>query len=416
MRSAVIGTVLVLLAVVATAQVVPPPPSCSLGDISAAAAQVQAGRKALLALPIGDDRQTDVSPEAQQKISNIKENLGALADAYMLCAPPTADTQVIQRELSELVKAFKLPDGPMTKDEVPPDLGKYGFQLWFDVRLTQHPKLISVTAVFDIECGSDTVLFVFEPEGGSWREVLRWQSKPYETISDAFWSFDHAISPPDSEGRWYVVTKHISPWCSSTWSGIDYDVLRTTVDSSQPKVLLSRSDFMWWGNEDYGKIVAGRDEFDVRFHSASIDVGVHNRVFIRHYSITGDNVKRIQPVAVSPRDFVDEWIISKWEEASRWSAKASLEPLRQAHEMMSQHEKAGGTTGSTLLEFRSAYRCSNGQHQVEVSVETGPKFQTERSVYFLVAGEGRYTMTRVSDSPNSGCGGQDLLDSMETRD
>jgi hypothetical protein len=62
----------------------------------------------------------------------MKESLGNFVDAYMRCAPLNADTGRIKRELSESAHAFRLPSGTMTKEETPPDLGKYGFELWFD--------------------------------------------------------------------------------------------------------------------------------------------------------------------------------------------------------------------------------------------------------------------------------------------
>jgi hypothetical protein len=343
----------------------------------------------------------------------MKESLGVFVDADMRCPPRNTDIEQIGRDLAQAVKAYKLPDGVMRREDVPADFGKYGFQLWFDVRATQQPRLLSVTAAFDIECGSDAVLFVFGPDGGSWKEVLRWQSKPYKTVAGAFWSFGYGISPPDAEGRWYVVTKHINPWCSSTWADIYYDVLRQ-VESSTPKVLLSGSDFMWWGNEDFGKLVVNRNEFDLRFHSESIDTGVHNRVWIRHYSVLGDKVKRIQPVAISPRDFVDEWIVSPWKDASHWSSKSALADLRQAHQMMSRRENSD----NTLLEYSSVYGCSDARdhYQVEVSQETGPKFETTRSVFFHVAGRGNYTMKRVSETADPKCRGRNLLNSMRTKD
>jgi hypothetical protein len=43
----------------------PRPPICTHGDFVAAAAQVTAARNTLLALPIGDGQQTDVSPAGQ---------------------------------------------------------------------------------------------------------------------------------------------------------------------------------------------------------------------------------------------------------------------------------------------------------------------------------------------------------------
>lgn len=165
---------------------------------------------------------------------------------------------------------------------------------------------------------------------------------------------------------------------------------------------------MWWGNEDYGTLTVQTDAFDLRFHSASLDAGVHNRVFIRHFSVIGDAVRRTQPVAVSPRDFVDEWIVSPWEEAARWSSNSNLELLRKSHEVWSRRAKSE----NLLLEYYSMRRCSDAQdhYQVEIGEESGPKFQTSRSFYFQVVGSETYSMLRASEKPDARCGGPNLLD------
>lgn len=416
MRSAISGIVLLMVALPSPAQDRTPRPfttPCSESDLSTAAKQVQTSRAALLGLPIGDGMQTDVSPEGQHAISAMKESLGNLVNAYMRCAPLNADTNRIKHELSESVHAFRLPSGQMSKEEIPPDLGKYGFELWFDVQSAHGNRLVSITAAFDIECGSDAVLFIFRPDGGSWHEILRWQSKPYSSIKDAFWSFDSRISPADNLGRWYVVAKHIAPWCSSTWSGISYEALRPQNGTINPKVLLSGDDFMWYGNDDMGSLTVGPQDFDVRFHSASIDGGVHNRVWIRHFAISGDTVTRVQPVAVSPRDFVDEWLVSPWKSASGWSSKTANEQLRQEHEAASR----GNKSTDRLFSFGNIHRCSDAQNhfQVELVEETGPKFNIDRSFYFQVVGKGTYTMTGVSRTPDPICVGKNLLGEMSTK-
>jgi hypothetical protein len=386
----------------ASAQVQPSLNSCSTPGLTSAAEQVEAARKTLLSLPL---RGTDVSPDAQQSITSIKQALTTFIRSYMGCVSSNPDPADIEKNLLQLVHGFefKVPTGQViNNDQLPPDFDKYGFELYFRVRVTNAPRLVSITANFSIECGHDTVLLIFAPEGNSWKESLHWQTEPYKTVGGGTMAFDYAISPLDDAGRWYVVVHTISPWCSSTWSDIRYAAFRPTADPLNPQKLLSNSAFMWWGSDDYGKAVADRDEFDLRFHSSSVDGGVHNRVWIRHYRILGNSAKRVQPVAVSPRDFVDEWLISPWSESVAWSSNSSAGLLRQAHQMMSSHEKSN----SGLLEYQSVYRCSGkDSYQVEVTEETGKNFDIEHSYYFHIAGDGPFTMTRVTQKPDGTCAG-----------
>jgi hypothetical protein len=276
------------------------------------------------------------------------------------------------------------------------------------VQTTPEQKLIAVKAGFDIACGSDTMLLVFAPEGDSWKEVLRWQSQPYKTVAGAFEAFDYGISPSDESGNWYVVAHSIMPWCSSTWSSIRYAVLRPSEDPLKPKVMMSRSDGMWWGNEDFGKLVVSRDSFELRFHSNSIDAGVHNRVWIRHYAVRGGVVRRTQPVAVSPRDFVDEWIVSSWRDASVWSSRQSLEQLKQMHVALHKLNHDFG------FEFDSVHKCSGVPSTVQVEVASADE-NNDDTFYFKIAGSGPFQMKSVSTSPDSKCDGANILDTMATQ-
>ena len=253
---------------------------------------------------------------------------------------------------------------------------------------------------FGIECGSDAVLFVFARQQESWKEVLRWQSEPYNTVAGAFWSFEYGISPPDESGAWYVVTKRIKPWCSSTWAGIDHSVLRPVSGTTRPKVLSSGSDEIWWGDEDFGKLEVNRDDFDLRFHAGSIDDGIHNRVWIRRFSVVGDSVRRIPPVAASPRDFVDEWIVSPWGDASQWSTSSAI-GLLQMHRRLNKDRS---------FEYDSVRRCSDGPDHYQVEID-----DSKRTYYFQVLGETDYKMKAVSEKPNAVCKGEDILETMGTK-
>jgi len=387
--------------------------SCSQAALSHAAAQVDLSRKSLLQIPIGDGMQTDVSPAAQQEIAAMKTNLGDFIRAYAHCLPAQTDTDRINKELSALVHGFEMPSGVIPIEKIPPDFGKYGYELWFETKLFENPPLLGITAQFSIQCGHDTMLFLFGRSAGQWKEVLRWQKKPYASVDGGTMAFGYGVSPVNDEGHWFLVTHDIAPWCSSTWSGIRYSVLRPAADPLRPRTLFSADDFMWWGNEDYGTLTVQKNEFDLRFHSASLDAGVHNRIFVRHFSVTGDTVRRTQPVAVSARDFVDEWIVSPWEVASQWSSDSALESLSNSHAVWSRRERAG----KKLLEFYSMRSCSDAKdhYQVEIGVESGPKFETSRSFYFHVLGGEAYTMLGVSENPEARCMGPNLLENHDVK-
>jgi hypothetical protein len=371
--------------------------TCSKSAVAAAAKRVDTARAALLALPVGDGSQTDVSPRARRAIAAAKARLGDFVTAYMRCASQDSDPKLLELELSALAR-------PSTRaDEVPKEAGLYGQELWFAAtKPTSQPRLVAITASFSIECGGDAMLLVFAPDHGTWREALRWQSKPYRTVAGAFWSFGYALSPPDRLGRWFVVTKSVSPWCSSTWSTITYSILRPLPHRREPRALLTGADSIWWGAEDFGTLTARPTSVDLRFHAGSIDLGILNRLWIRHFSVVGDAVRRVQPVALSPADFVDEWIVSHWRDASAWSAKQKTGTLRPLHRRLHKLHS---------FDYVSVHRCSDrpDHHQIELAHEDDPPY------YFHVLGQAAYELSAIATKPDAACSGKNLIEEPDGR-
>src|SRR5579871_58991 len=226
------------------------PTACPQTAVIRAAAQVNLIREGLLQLPIGDGLSTDVSPAAQQTVAAMKAALGDLIRAYALCIPARPDAEQINQELSDFGRAYQMPSDVIPVEKIPPDFGKFGFELWFETKVFENPSLLGITAEFSIECGHDTVLILFARSGALWKEVLQWQKKPYVSVDGGTMAFGYGVSPPDDDGGWFLVTHEIAPWCSSTWSGIRYSVFRPTAEPLRPKTLFSADDFMWWGNDD----------------------------------------------------------------------------------------------------------------------------------------------------------------------
>jgi hypothetical protein len=348
--------------------------ACSQPAIQQAAANLIAIQKTLLATPLGEEMDPSVPPVTRQSILKLKDSIAHLADAYMNCQPQDPDPQRITQDLTALIP-------PNPSDE-----NKFGSGLTFQATTTG--RLISITAQFGIKYGDDTMLLIFSRRENAWSEVLRWQAPLYKDVSGAFWSFQHKISPPDASGNWFVITSRVMPWCSSTWSSIEYTILRPG-----PKVLLKRSESMWWGGEDFGTLAATQNTADIRYHGSSIDPAVHNRLFIRHYEISGDSIKRVEPIAESPRDFVDEWIVSPWSEAPHWSAPG-LESL---------HAQAKKNAD----EFTSIQKCSDQPDTVQIALTD---YKTEEThFYFRVTGRAEFKMMKVRTTPDPNCNGPNLF-------
>ena len=55
------------------------------------------------------------------------------------------------------------------------------------------------------------------------------------------------------------------------------------------------------------------DELIIELKDHSIDIGIHNRTEILRYSFA-DGVHRVDPVALQPQDFAEEWLAQPWSE------------------------------------------------------------------------------------------------------
>jgi hypothetical protein len=374
MRLFLAGTGLLLLLGAAPASA-----ACDPAALHHAIEDVADARKALRALPIADGEETQVTVPAQAAIATMKTRIAAYVLATLQCRPD-GDAKALAAALLVAAAAAG-----------PSDTG-YGTSLDFTVQQPM-PRLLVVNAAFGISCGSDTMLMVFAPAKDGWREVLRLQSKPYDTVAGAYDFFDYAISPPDAAGNWFLAQKNITPWCSSTWATIRYSVLRPSADPLQPRVLLDGSDPVWWGNEDYGRLSVAAQNFTLRFHAESFDGGVHNREWIRRYSVQGDVARRIPPFAASPRDFVDEWIVSDWPLMAPWTARPQLRALHDAF------KRDGGP------EYDSVRRCKQaGRMQIEVDGGDG-----QPHYFFLVAAGADMRMLDVTRVPDRTCTGPNLF-------
>ncbi len=333
----------------------------------------------MLALPVGDGMDTDVSPRARTAIATLKARLADLVTREVTCH---ADPKAIAARLSSL-----FPPAKNTAD------ARYASTVAFE--MSRHgPDKIGIVATFSIACGEDAMLMLFQhtPDHG-WHEAMRLQSKPYDTVAGGYWSFDYRVSPPDNQGNWFVVQKNVAPWCSSTWSEIRYSVARPSQDPMQPRILLDRAESMWWGSEDFGRLSAASDGFTLRFHSNSIDSGVHNREWVRRYRVGIGAVTRRPPLAYSARDFAEEWIQSKWSDIAAWTANPGLHSLHDA------------LNKTAYFDYASVYRCG-ATTWIEVTDDAA---RTPTSWFFLVGGPD-FRMLDVRRTAGGRCKGPNLFD------
>lgn len=379
-------TVLLALALLAMPTIAAASATACEREASEAGLAVRSARADLMALPV-EVMDTAVAPEARASIERLKSRLRTFVGAVVRCAPPQASPVALQSRLwaagdAEIdLKSYVIPDNP------PKD--RHGGELSYRVELAPgRPDLLAVVAEFSIECGADAILVLYQRDGDGWREVMVRRSAPYSEVSGGWMMFQYAVSPPDPQGRWYVATSRVPGWCSSNWRAVHYDLSRVGATPDRPNVFFAGQEGFYLGAEEPPELKADTQHFELRNRDASVDLSnVHNRVHVHRFAIEGDRLRRIPPVALSARDFVDEWVSSSWREARRWTLTSDA--ARTAHAELTYK----------YPEFRSVRACAGQRRQVELG-------DAGQASWFLLVDERRdYALAGASRRPWPACDG-----------
>jgi hypothetical protein len=294
------------------------------------------------------DPEPDLTPAARDAIVAFKHGLAGFVDAAATCLDEAVPKPAV---FSQTLAAQAGSASPTPR---------------FDVRLLQSDALLSVVVRFDVPCGEDALWLLYERRDAQWRPVLQWTGAAYDRIDSAWGSFQYAVSPRDADGRWFAAVAHVRPWCSSTWSVIDYAIARPGDTAAKPQILLAEDYGMWWGGEDFGRLRVDAAHAELRYHGSSLDPAVHNREFVRRYAVNGAQVERVAPVAATPRGFVDEWMVSDWPQAQRWSAADAA--LQTAHTQLAVLREGA------ILTFGATRQCADGSVQVAFDIDGSERF------------------------------------------
>lgn len=268
------------------------------------------------------------------------------------------------------------------------------------VRLSSRPELpnlLLVVAGVAVGCGEDEAFYAYRFDANGRARVIA----DHASTSFGYGDTEIDVSDVDSVGRRLLVVHRRSVQCASAWMQTAYSVFRISLDSTTtPVPLLSSEHDFWMGNEDDGLLFALKpDELIVEFLDRSIDGGVHNRTQLHRFSFV-DGAKRIEPVALQPQDFAEEWIAQPWSEVQKMSAPQT------------QKWHAAFPKGMIFGEYQNIVPCSKKPDRWSVGFEItdvdGKALPKPMDLHLMVRdlGNYRYSMEAVSDSPFKECPGE----------
>jgi len=241
-------------------------------------------------------------------------------------------------------------------------------------------RLLTVRVGLDNGCGSNEALLLYDYSAGVPALVL--EDHPRHP-----WGETVAL---ETSGP-LILTQRFGINCGSSWYLMRYTLYRTgQVPPAAARRIHEDSHSVWFGFSDIPlRTRLSERELRMDIRDRSIDSGIHSRPHVVRFAINGDMVSRLDPVALHPRDFVDEWINRPWTEmASRTESPGRLRPV---HEQLHRDAK--------FAEFELLQHCSQIPSTWQIGLH---------GHFFLVRdlGEHRYRMVGISTTRQPGCPGQ----------
>jgi hypothetical protein len=344
---------------------------------------------------------TEVPADVRPLLKQFKHQLrDVIAETLRQQKHQTATSERIRSAIAENLRSRGV--------ELSKESDTYGYihGLWIE-KPAKHPNLLVVLTTLTVPCGEDSSIYVFQRSASRWNLVLAQESNDYPTVAGAQGNLEYAFSPSDESGNWFLVTADVNPWCTSAWQGLHYKVLRPGATPYEPRVILSKHVGVYEGCDEWYKLAASRNEFQVsHYDSQSLDPAILVRIHLERYAVAGDRVTRIPPLALVPQDFLDEWVNLSWEEAARWTEPTKMEEIRTWHKRLHWSQ-----TRPYYSEFGFVQPCRHGnpsrwQIGLEIDPEHRPGELPEEVFFTVVRKGGIFLLKDISTKRPPGCPGR----------
>jgi hypothetical protein len=338
---------------------------------------------------------------ATPQLTVAKHQLRDWVESRLPALNERGDEGEFERKLNSELRDAKL---PCSDQNSCPDWTLLGFLN--DLKLRRSRGFLILQTGLGIECGFDESVYLYSWSDEGWRRI--WQNEQNSYTEKAYKPQRlHAvlISPYNNANDYLVLTLGTQEWCSSNWRHVYYRAFRLGPDpGAAPLVEGAEGAYLGVYPPIEGSVARG--DVLVEFVVGSIDLGVHSRRSIRHYKIDGGHVKRIDPLALSPRSFVDEWLTHDWKEAAFWSESANRGSMRRWHTRLHKDSVSAVFVDPTT-------HCPTTPELWQVGVDfTHPPTPTgiaAKGTYFAVRWRPPYhfAMVGVSAHPSPACTEED---------
>ena len=257
-----------------------------------------------------------------------------------------------------------------------------------DVQVNRDQGFLIVRTSAGIWCGYDDSAYVYQWSAGRWRRI--WQSEQDTYTSRGYLPrilYSVEVSPPDDEGHHLVMALGSRPGCSVAFQPVYYSVWR--IGTAKP--LLDRAEFASVAEFPPVKGRLGSDDALIEFTAGGTGYGEGHEA-VRHFILRQGLMTQVEPIAPNPRDFVEEWLASKWTQSAAWSESESLESW---HAKLHREDGMGDFPDPTQ-------HCATrpGLWQVGIKLHDVPG-----ETWYLVRAKppDRFSMVSISNQPDPDC-------------
>src|SRR5579862_1015973 len=267
-------------------------------------------------------------------------------------------------------------------------------------RPPEDPDKLVVIVGVDVPCGSNDAAYIYDYSQGEPRLVL----ESHGTRDHDEGITNVRFSKRDASGSQLILTLRYAVQCGSSWNMLSYDLFRLSTMASAAVPILGGEQGIWFAGAHPYHLRIEPDELLMEVQGSSIDANIHNREHVLHFNAPGSTAERVDPVALQPQDFVDEWFTRPWSEMESRSAESARDKLQKWHDFLSGDFVAG--------EFQFVQRCREPADQWQIAIDLGwiksGELPDGLRVYFLVqqSGHYRFTMTGISFERQEGCPGE----------
>ena len=260
-----------------------------------------------------------------------------------------------------------------------------------DVKINREGEFLIIRTAIGIFCAFDYSAYVYTWKPGGWQRVWENEQNTYsekEYLPQIIYAVH--ISVPDKQGNRLVMTLGSRSGCTPAYLPVYYRVWQMNSDYRTGAALLDGSETAL--DDGYPPIQGrvGPEDVLVGFSMGGVAYGDFHRA-VRHFEIRDQHALQVDPIATTPRDFVEEWISADWAQSSGHSESPSL---KQWHEKLHRTDGVGDFPDPAM-------RCTTSPDLWQI----GTHFNESPKTYYLVRWRPPYDfkMTGISDQPFAGC-------------